>query len=152
MPDKDAPKGTLDSVNKWVKDQGKKQESRSTPMAWVTSLIVGAVALLAVGFMYWRSWKQGRELAKLKHEKDVAVQGEIRAKAQSALDENNKAAAVHSLSVQKSKQLVEKLEGDLKAIEARKVKTDAEINALKSWDDVDRYLESGDDPDPPGTA
>ena len=144
-------KGTLDKLTSWVKGQGEKQQNRKAPWAWVTTLIVGAVALLAVGFMYYRSWKQGRELAKLKHERDVREEEAVQAKVAEGMAVTDRQIAEHKVEVRRTESRLERLDQELEKITNEATATRFVIDALKNWDDVDRYLSSGsDDSDGPG--
>ncbi len=154
MPNLSDAKGTLDKLTGWVKGQGKKQQSRKAPWAWITTLLVGAVALFAVGFMYWRSWKQGRALAKLKHERDVVEQNKARAEVTDAMAVNEKKIRTHSLEIERSKHRIKRLDVDLGKITDETIETHEKIDLLKNWRDVDRYLDdNNDDSGPsPGAA
>lgn len=144
-------KKTLDKLTGWVKGQGEKQQKRKAPWAWVTTLVVGAVALFAVGFMYWRSWKQGRELAKLKHKRDVAEQEKKRTSVSEAIAVTDKKIRTHSLEAERAKKRVDELDKDLGKITNESNETREKIDALKNWRDVDRYL-GGDNGSRPGAA
>jgi YesN/AraC family two-component response regulator len=134
----------LDKITGWVKHQGEKQQKRKVPWNWVTGLIVGAVALLAVGFMYWRSWKQGRELAKLKHERDVTEQEKAQAKVSEAMAVNQRRALKHKMEAERLKIYIETINEDLGKITNETTETNKKIDSLKNWRDVDRYLDDAD--------
>lgn len=148
MPNLGDITNSLDKITGWVKGQGEKQQDRKAPWNWITGLIVGVVALVAVGLMYWRSWKQGRELAKLKHERDVNEQERERAEVTKAMAINQKKIHTHSIEVQKAKNRIREIDEFIDEEEDKKAETCEKINALKNWRDLDRYLSIGSDDEP----
>jgi hypothetical protein len=139
-------KTIVDKLSGWIKGQGDKQSKRKSPWKWVTGLLVGAVALFTIGFMYWRAWKQGRELAKLKHQRDVADEEKKQAKITEAMAANDAKASLHSLEAKKAELKVEKIDMELRNIEHDKRITNSEIGNLKNWRDIDGYLSDSDSP------
>ena len=142
MSSTDAKK-LVDKLTVWVKGQGGKQQERRAPWSWVAGLAVAAVAMLAVGFMYWRAWRQGKELAKLKHERDVTKQTAARAElADRVTIREEEANKLLEEVVEADRRIVE-IDRNLRETADAKTRTDEDIDALKNWRDVDRYL-SGD--------
>lgn len=142
----------VDKLTGWVKGQGPKQEKRSTSWGWTTSLAVGAVAMLAVGFMYWRSWKQGRRLAKLEHERDLTEQTKAKAALAAETAATNKKIQLNELEAIRAKNRIKRLDEDLGKITDETIETREKIDMLKNWRDVDRYLDGNDDEPPRPSA
>lgn len=135
-------KGILDKLVDWTKGQGEKQSKRSNPWGWVTGLLVSAVALFTAGFLAWRARKQGKELAKLKHEKDVAEQKKITSEASSKTIKNQVKAATLRADAVEAIEKIKELDKQIEEIEARRTKHEKQIDAVKNWDDVARLRTS----------
>lgn len=147
-------KETLEAIKKavsgWVVGQKGKQKKRGVPWKWIAGFGVAIVSLIALAGLSFILWRKGREIAKLKHERDITKQNEKRAIAQAQIEENNK--KIDKLRAKASDLNVRISEIDIKLEEVKKSATIAEekIHALKNWEDVDRLL-SGDS-DPPTNA
>ena len=135
-------KAMMTQLESWVKSQGEKQPKRSKSWSWISGLLIAAIAMLAMGFAYFRAWKQGRELAKLKHEKDVAKQELERKKVSDLVTEREKAQAAKWVTIREAEDKVTAIDVALKVLDEKKVRTHETIKALRDWDDVDRYLNS----------
>ena len=96
--------------------------------------------MLAIGFFYFRAWQKGKELAKLKHERDVAKQELERKKVDDVITEREKTQALKWVRVREAEDKLKAIDVALKVVEDRKAKTDAEIDDLRDWNDVDRFL------------
>ncbi len=126
----------------WVKAQSSAQEGRKAPWSWVVSLITGLVALSIVGFVYYRSWRQGKELAKLQHDKDVNEQLRLRGENARALATNKVQRAVLKKKGQEAAAKVKELDLQIKDLENAKNETIKDIEELNSWSGVDKLLAS----------
>lgn len=135
--------GTLEKISNWATGQGAKQGERSRPWAWVTGLVVAAVAAIALGVAHWRQRKIGKELAKLKHEKDLEQRTKENLVAIEAVN------ITSTLSARLRKEIVA-IEVKIAGIDAmlddvekeREIKND-QIEKLSNWRDVDRFLGDG---------
>jgi len=127
---------------KWFMEQGVKQLDRDTiSKLTVKSLLFIAVMLLITYFSV-KMWWRDRELARLRHELDVKEEEEIRAKVRAVLDTSDAHIAEHEAAIaliRKSRTLVQK---DIKEIEKFKAEQEEKIDAIKNWEDVDKYLDS----------
>ncbi len=143
MTEKPKPKPEkvmLNQLESWVKSQGEKQQKRGKSWSWVSGLLVAAIAMLAIGFAYFRAWKQGRELAKLKHEKDVAKQELEVKKVTDLVTEREKTQAKKWVVIREAEDKIVAIDAALKVLDEKKAETHATIDAMRNWDDVDRYL------------
>ena len=128
----------LTSIKDWFVSKGEsKNSSGSTTYKWLIGLFVGALSLLGLAYAVWVQYKQGKELAKLKHEKDLAEE-------KLKQDEFNKKVAVHDLDIVESnkniadsKKEIEELEVKLKKAEEDNKRISDEINAINDWDSSD---------------
>lgn len=68
-------KEVLKSISNWFKTTGEsKAASKSSVYKWLLTIFVGAISLLGLAYAWYVQWKQGKELAKLRHEKDVVAE------------------------------------------------------------------------------
>ncbi len=124
----------------WVKGQGSKQKERSGPWKLISGLFVSAIAMAGLAFMYYRSWRQGKEIAKLKHERDVANQKKRSAALEFKVTTNKlKEAALRKKRLEAS-QREKKLNKVLKGLEKNETKNRNEIANLQNWRDIDSFL------------
>lgn len=133
----------LQQVAEWFLQKGAQQKKRSKLSAWAVGLLIGGLALLVVGAMYFFVWRKGAQLAKLLHERDLARE---KAKASAIAAETEKAQQkVDLLRTEAVAALkhVGALDDEIRKVEDDKAQVLASIDALKSWDDVDRYLSGG---------
>ena len=130
----------LDRLSDWVKTQGQQQTDRAAPWAWVTGLIIAAIAMLAVGFMYWRSWRQGRELAEALHERDLARENAVKTELDSRQTATNAEVSRRRAAAVEAAFRALEANRAVKQVAARVVKTRENIHALQNWRDIDRYL------------
>ena len=144
MTDLEKAQDTLSKVTEWVSNQGKAQTERSSPASWVMGLLVAAVAMIGLGIAYWRARKQGKEIAKLKHEKDVAARDKEQADLAHKITKSSVRAAKLRAKGRRAEITIEEVDRKLKEIEENATSTRSQIDALKNWDDVDRYLSSRD--------
>lgn len=139
MTDLQQAKDFIQKIVKWTEGHGSQQATRSTPWRWVVGLLVGAAAALFVGFLYYRAWKKGRELAKLKHEKDVLETKQKMAIINEKMSTNQHEMDLALIDFKHAKLATVKLEEKMRAVEADHKKSMEAVDALKTWDDVDRY-------------
>lgn len=136
-------KNILTSIKDWFVAKGEsKNTSNSSTYKWLISLFVGALSLIGLAYAAWVQYKQGKELAKLKHEKDLAEQVLIREKLDARVN----------VEEDKSKDLEQKVKlSEIKLIEIdhnlTKAKDDHEqisneIKAIDNWDAADSFNKS----------
>lgn len=147
-------KSVVERVVDWANSQGGEQKSRSRPWRWVVGLGIGAVVLFFIAFLTWRAFRQGRELAKLKHERDVGEQNKIRAEKEMLLEANERDISKYNAKVWELRGEIKRIDDGIEAVEEENRRAKESIDALQTWDDVDKWL-AGDGPgkpDPPGAA
>lgn len=136
QPPEPNTKTTVGQVGDWVKNQDGKTN-------WVWGLIVSAVGLAVVAFMYWRSWKKGHELAQLKHARDVQEQEKRQTFVRIGVESNK--ATVDKLMgvVAERKAEIQAIDQAIEQVEKRREADVKEIAAIRNWRDFDRHM-SGD--------
>jgi len=133
----DAEKKALDQLGSWVKSQGKKTTGAK---GWLWGLLVGAIALATVAFFYYRAWQRGKELAKLKHARDVQQQEQQRENIdmQLAADEAQKKRLLGQAELREK--AISAINDEIQAVQARKERDAKDIDAIRSWRDFDRHI------------
>jgi uncharacterized protein HemX len=145
MPE-DKLEKVIDAVEKAVKDKSPKKEKKSTPWGWLTGIFVAAIGMILIAGLSWWLSRKGRELAKLKHERDVreaqAHVDKINAHIEKNADKTNQLV----LRAAKKKIEAEIIDRDVKELEKAEKAIKDQIDAIKDWDGVDRFLagDSGD--------
>lgn len=122
--------------------QKKKEESRAagTSWGWVTAALAAVLAFIGLAFAAYDAWKKGREIAKLKHEKDLAEETKQKVIAEEKITKE--------YTKQKSQQiLISSLETKIAAIntkignaEQQRQNIHSKIDQVTSWADFDDLL------------
>lgn len=116
------------------------EDDKKRKGGWIAGGVLAAVAMLVIGLLMWKAKRNGKKLAKLLHEKAVAEEKELQASADMILEaseEKKDAAETEALRLRdKIAALDEKI---LRAHEDR-IEATATIAEIKSWDEVDDYL------------
>lgn len=139
----DSTKNFVNQVIGWVGGQGTKQKERTGVSGWMVGLGVGAVALIILAVMYYRAWLVGRKTAQLLHEKDVSEAAAAKAVSDAVIAKNRAEVVEHLRRVDVERARVKAADEALKTLDTEKRKALEEIDALKSWRDVDSYLSGG---------
>lgn len=124
----------------WIKNQAPKQESRSAPMQWVAGTVVSLAALIVVAVLYWKAYKQGQEIAKLKHERDVQVANEEYQRTKSAVAQTDIEAALAKKRANEALSEAIEITKKIEELNHAKSQVEAEITAVSNWRDLDAYL------------
>lgn len=128
------------TVSGWIVDQKKTQAKRSAPWKWIIGAFVGVVTLITMALLHWQAVRKGREVAKLKHKQDVAQQKVLRSQLAIKTDAL-KAETDAYLDTVKDLRIQYGLLGvRAEEVEEEKKKALEKINAIKNWQDVDKYL------------
>lgn len=158
MPDEQKIEEALQGILGWIqkqKDATKEAPPQCTtpsasqpvpartpesPWNWVVGLVVAAVVFIGLSILSWYLWSKGKELAKLRHEKDVAEMAKHQAEVQAELTvlEEKRISLEVEAKIQEGR--VETLRMAIQRAEAERQATHAKIDTLTSWDDVDRMM------------
>lgn len=126
-------RSALEAVSK---HQGEKKSSKG----WIFAVIAAILAAVAIAILYWRLRRRGKELAKLKHERDVTAELEIQAQVAAEVAENSAQVEAALERVDEANLDLAIIEQEIRDVEARQEHTAGVIHALRTWEDVDRYL------------
>ncbi len=124
----------------WVEKQGVAQTQRNVLWRWIAWIGIAAVALGGVIVLYYKMWSKSRELAKLKHERDIAAENQIKAGVDAKVADELKGFREARADAAQATEDIRKLEEKINGAEIERLKLEGDIDALRSWDDVDRYL------------
>jgi DNA repair exonuclease SbcCD ATPase subunit len=130
----------LDKLTTWLESHGEQQPTRSTPWRLVVGLVLGTLAALLVAYAAYKLRKANKELARLQHERDVAIQDKLRASAEAKIADTQERIDGRLSEVKEADARLAQLEVQSASLEQKAVKTLENIDALQNWDDVDRYL------------
>lgn len=127
------------AVTDAVKDKEPK-EKKTSPWGWVSGLIVAAVGMILLAGLSWWLNRKGRELAKLKHARDVQ-------EAKAHIDKVNANLATNAdeasrLIVRSAKASIKAglIDKQVKEVERAAKAVKDKIDAIENWDGVDRFL------------
>lgn len=116
----------------------KEKESKNT--GWVAPVVVGVLVLLMAAFFGFFAWRKGRELAKLKHEKDVADEEALQAAADARLAQDQAERDEAAQRLTDAAQRVQELEERIAESKEKYEETRKQLDRITNWDDVDQYL------------
>lgn len=141
-------KDTLKGVLGWVQKQKVRaadptqKVSTAKPWGWVVGLVVAVLVFGALAFLAWKAWSKGREIAKLKHELDVNKE-EARQKVVNAAIARDKERREKLESEARELEIkAVRLKGEIAAAETERVNTHKAIEAVTTWEDVDKIFDS----------
>ncbi len=125
---------TLSSLTEVAKESSEKKKSGNA--SWITGLVMFFVALLGVFIFALISWKNSRELARLRHEKNVA-----KVKADNAVFDAAAAKNVEEVVELQGKlkeHLKEMTELSTKELEIKNthMRNKKAIGEISNWDDI----------------
>jgi len=115
-------------------------EKKKGKKGWIAGLVGATLALIAIAVLYWRLRASGKELAKLRHERDVARERAVQAKTDMMVAENTSQVAEALARAEAASEEVAVIRHHIQeTVEAQRT-AHALIDSLKSWEDIERYL------------
>lgn len=123
----DQLKGIVDKNRHPTKGGGK---------SWLGTLVIIAVVLVGVAVWSWIAWRQGRELAKLRHEKNKAQITKETALVKTRVAENDAVVIQQQQIFDDAEKTLQAIEADIKA-EGKQYAADMRaIDSIRSWRDA----------------
>lgn len=116
--------------------QGHKDQDKGGGKNWVGTLIIIAVVLVGVAVWSWISWMRGRELAKLRHEKNKAKILKEKAELEKKLTNNKLTYIEAGKRIEAADSRLAIIEADIRAEEARYEADLRAIDSIRSWRDA----------------
>lgn len=131
----------MDKILETIGSLQQKRESGSGGV--IGTLVLVVLSLIAIAALMYSAWKDSKELAKLRHERDVEKEAAHRAAQRVVIAEHEDVRAELVADANEKLDVVEKLQEDIHDLAAEHAKNVAIIKKLKTWDDINEYLESG---------
>lgn len=114
----------------------KKAPTKGGGRSWVSALIVITVVLVGVAVWSWISFRRGRELAKLRHEKNKAKLLKEDAVLQAQIAKNDEYIAEQEKIFNTADDRLKIIEADIRAEEKRYEADMRAIDSIRSWSDA----------------
>lgn len=120
-----------------------KKYKESNPSGWrkwiIGSIVVVLTLVVVAGFAISAALR-GRELARLKHERDVAKEEVHRAQVNMTLAKQKEEAERHEAAADQARARAEEIEEQIKVLQEEHSASESLIDSIRSWDDVDRLV------------
>jgi predicted Holliday junction resolvase-like endonuclease len=129
---------TLDKIVNIV--QGYKAKENAGSSSWISTIVVGVLALIAIAIYAYQALKAGKETAKLLHEKAVLEEDAHQAEVDERLAESEEEKVQALESVESLKEKIQELEDAALEFEAKRVVAHKLIEKISSWEDVDEII------------
>lgn len=120
----------------------KKAPTKGGGRSWVGTLIVIAVVLVGVAVWSWISFRRGRELAKLRHEKNKAKIEKENAVVQAQIATNDEFIEKQEKIFNAADKQLKTIEAEIEAEEKRYEADMRAIDSIRSWRDAAKYSDS----------
>lgn len=118
----------------------KTKESKSLGIKGLLSILCVIVSIVAIVILFVKLQKKSKELAALKHERDVAKENEERLVITAKVLKNSSMRKELLDKAEEVANEVKILEAQINDIEVAYADTRAKIEALQTWEDVESYL------------
>lgn len=127
------PHSILDKLKGIARDHQKKDGGSKS---WVGTLVIIATVIVGAIAWWFLAGRSGRELAKLRHEKNKAKILKEKAEADAKVAANNKEIELAGYALELSRDRLRVIESDIKAEEARHEANLRAIDSIRSWRDA----------------
>lgn len=132
-----------DKTVAWFKDKGSpKTDNSDEKSGWVTRVVLGLLVFAVVAYLAYKATSKGKELAKLKHDRDLAAEETRQAKLDWDLGELDDEIAEKLKNLDKAQKELASLDKDLENLENTTEFERIKIEAIENWDDMDSYIDS----------
>lgn len=112
------------------------KDGKSSGKSWVGTLIIIITVLVGVAVWSWISWSRGRELAKLRHEKNKKKILIEYATLMGVISENAVTVSLQQKIFDKADRKLKIIEADIRAEEKRYEADMRAIDNMRSWRDA----------------
>ena len=111
-------------------------------MGSFSKFFFGGVAFFALAVAGYQNWRKGKKLARVLHKKDVAAKEHAILLADVEVKKNKDKYNDTVKSIHRTKKVLNHLNLQIKKHRNESDETAKQIESLKSWDDIDKYLSS----------
>jgi len=125
----------LDAIKQYQKEADTGGKKR-----WIFGLLGIILAVVAGAVVYWKLWKQGKELAKLRHQQDVNIEKEAQARVAAVVESNAEKKAELILHVDEARLAQVILQDKIDILNASAEQNRAVIAGLQSWEEIDSFI------------
>lgn len=135
------PKPPPDAHELLLQLQGIIEERKEAPTKgggkdWIGTLIILITVLVGVAVWSWVSWRRGKELAKLRHEKNKAKILKEKAELEKKLTKNKIIYLEAAERISEAEKVIEQTDLDIQAEERRYEADMRAIDSIRSWRDA----------------
>ena len=104
--------------------------------SWLSTVIIIVTVVVGIAIWSWISFRQNRELAKLRHEKEVArIQAE-KAAVDAEVAANDTVVAEAKKKIAELEERIGYIDADIRAVEEQYAADLRAIDRIRSWNDV----------------
>lgn len=114
----------------------KKETTKGGGKSWLGTLIIIAVVLVGIAVWSWISWNRGKELAKLRHEKNKAKIRKEQLELYTELAVHDEKVAEAQREIDRAEMTLSSIEASIKAEEKRYEADMRAIDSIRSWRDA----------------
>lgn len=111
-------------------DTAKREETAG----WISTLVTLVVALVMGAIAVYAAWKSGKEVARLRHEKDVEEENRREAELHSATQGLQEERLLALRKAAEHRARVDQLNGQIAVVEAQRQSRLAQIDQITSWE------------------
>ena len=131
----------LSGVTGWLyKQRTEKQPARSRSWRWLPGMLIAGVAFIAAAVLAYKAWRRDKEIARLKHARDVNKQEELIKVEAMKVTAYQKRAFELQREAQAARFRINAIDSQLEEVQREYNEQSAKIQAIKNWRDVDRLL------------
>ena len=130
----------MKSLEDTVQDYKKKEKERSN--GWIGALVASLVVILVTGILGYLSWRKGKKLAQLLHEKAIEEEKAFSAKVDEQIAELEEERQQAQERILEASTKLEELQKQEEELVRDYNDAQARIKDLVTWDDIDSYLRS----------
>lgn len=124
----------------WVRDKKEQTQTSGKSYGWLIGLIISLVVFVGLAIVAFQAWKKGREIAKLKHQIDVAEENKKKAELETALAESEEKQKKLQETATKITDNINNMKKEIAGLEKERLKKNEDIKRITSWEDVDKLL------------
>ena len=141
MEEKKDKKGFVDTVLDYLKNRTMKRSAADKSTRGIFGWAFAAVAMLAIAYAKYQMSKKAKEIGELKHYKDMHKLSLERNTTKLELQNLEESSRKLSIEVAKENKKVIEIETEIATIEKEQKNDLDKIKQLKTWDDIDTYLD-----------